>query len=253
MLSNSEKKIALITGGSRGIGAATARLLAQRGYHIAFSYRDRKESAESLLSELHAIGVPAIAVRADIAFKVDILHLFREVDRQLGPLQYLVNNAGILKPQMRVEAMDAERINQILTTNITGTLLCCREAIKRMSPKHGGKGGAIVNISSGASRSGSPNEYIDYAASKGAVDTLTIGLSQEIASEGIRVNGVRPGFIHTEMHAEGGEPDRIERLKSSIPLGRGGQPEEVATAAAWLLGDESAFTTGAFIDVTGGR
>ncbi|WP_299948428.1 SDR family oxidoreductase [uncultured Microbulbifer sp.] len=253
MSSKSEKKIALITGGSRGIGAATARLLARRGYHIAISYRERKEQAECLLNELQAFGVEAIAVRTDIASEADILHLFREVDRQLGPLQYLVNNAAILKPQMRVEAMDAERINQILTINITGTLLCCREAIKRMSTKHGGSGGAIVNISSGASRSGSPNEYIDYAASKGAVDTLTIGLSQEIASEGIRVNGVRPGCIYTEMHADGGEPDRVERVKSAIPLGRGGQPEEVAAAAAWLLSDESAFTMGAFIDVTGGK
>jgi len=245
--------IALITGGSRGIGAATARLLAQQGYHIAISYRERKDSAENLLNELKALGHKAIAVRADISSETDITYLFSEVDRRLGPLQYLVNNAATLKPQMRVEAMDAERINQVLRTNVTGTILCCREAIKRMSTKHGGSGGAIVNISSAASRWGSPNEYIDYAASKGAIDTLTIGLSQELASEGIRVNGIRPGFIYTEMHKDGGEPDRVERLKSAIPLGRGGQPEEVAAAAAWLLSHESAFTTGSFIDVAGGK
>ncbi|BBM01080.1 SDR family oxidoreductase [Microbulbifer sp. GL-2] len=248
-----KNNIALVTGGSRGIGAATARLLAQQGYHIAISYRERKDSAESLLNELKALGTEAIAVRADISLETDITHLFNEVDRQLGPLQYLVNNAAILKPQMRVEAMDAERIDQVLRTNVTGTILCCREAIKRMSTKHGGGGGAIVNISSAASRWGSPNEYIDYAASKGAIDTLTIGLSQELASEGIRVNGIRPGFIYTEMHKDGGEPDRVERLKSAIPLGRGGQPEEVAAAVAWLLSHESAFTTGSFIDVAGGK
>lgn len=248
-----KNNIALVTGGSRGIGAATARLLAQQGYHIAISYRERKDSAESLLNELKAFGHKAIAVRADISSETDITHLFNEVDRQLGPLQYLVNNAAILKPQMRVEIMDAERINQVLRTNVTGTILCCREAIKRMSTKHGGVGGAIVNISSAASRWGSPNEYIDYAASKGAVDTLTIGLSLELANEGIRVNGIRPGFIYTEMHKDGGEPDRVERLKSAIPLGRGGQPEEVAAAVAWLLSNESAFTTGSFIDVAGGK
>ncbi|GAB2890733.1 SDR family oxidoreductase [Microbulbifer echini] len=248
-----KNNIALVTGGSRGIGVATARLLAQQGYHIAISYRERKDSAESLLNELKALGHKAIAVRADISSETDITHLFNEVDRQLGPLQYLVNNAAILKPQMRVEAMEAERINQVLRTNVTGTILCCREAIKRMSTKHGGGGGVIVNISSAASRWGAPNEYIDYAASKGAVDTLTIGLSQELAREGIRVNGVRPGFIYTEMHKDGGEPDRVERLKSAIPLGRGGQPEEVAAAVAWLLSHESAFTTGSFIDVAGGK
>ncbi|MFA0810348.1 SDR family oxidoreductase [Microbulbifer epialgicus] len=248
-----KNNIALVTGGSRGIGAATARLLAQHGYHIAISYRERKDSAESLLNELKALGTKAIAVRADISSEADITHLFNEVDRQLGPLQYLVNNAATLKPQMRVEKMEAERINQVLRTNVTGTLLCCREAIKRMSTKQGGDGGAIVNISSAASRWGSPNEYIDYAASKGAVDTLTIGLSQELASEGIRVNGVRPGLIYTEMHADGGEPGRVERLKSTTPLKRGGQPEEVAAAVAWLLSNESSFTTGSFIDVAGGK
>ncbi|WP_444940241.1 SDR family oxidoreductase [Microbulbifer sp. ZKSA004] len=247
------KKVALITGGNRGIGAATAKLLAHRGYQIAISYRQRKQQAEELIAELRSFGVLAIAVRADISSEKDIVQLFNTVDEQLGPISCLVNSAAIIKPQMRVETMDAERINEILRTNVTGTLLCCREAIKRMSNKNGGTGGTIVNISSAASRSGSPNEYIDYAASKGAVDTLTIGLSQEIADEGIRVNGVRPGFIYTEMHADGGEADRIERVKSAIPLKRGGRAEEVAKAVAWLLGDESTFTTGSFIDVAGGK
>ncbi|WP_444891584.1 SDR family oxidoreductase [Microbulbifer sp. DLAB2-AA] len=248
-----KNKVALITGGSRGIGAATAKLLAQRGYQIAISYRERRKQAEDLVNELQSLGVTAIAARADITSEDEIVRLFEKVDQNLGPINSLVNNAAIIKPQMRVELMDSQRINEILRTNITGTLLCCREAIKRMSTKSGGSGGTIVNISSAASRSGSPNEYIDYAASKGAVDTLTIGLSQEVAGEGIRVNGVRPGFIYTEMHADGGEPDRIERVKSAIPLKRGGQAEEVAKAVAWLLGDESTFTTGSFIDVAGGK
>ncbi|WP_444903635.1 SDR family oxidoreductase [Microbulbifer sp. CnH-101-E] len=248
-----KNKVALITGGSRGIGAATAKLLAQRGYQIAISYRERRKQAEDLVNELQSLGVTAIAARADIISEDEVVRLFEKVDQNLGPINSLVNNAAIIKPQMRVELMDSQRINEILRTNITGTLLCCREAIKRMSTKSGGSGGTIVNISSAASRSGSPNEYIDYAASKGAVDTLTIGLSQEVAGEGIRVNGVRPGFIYTEMHADGGEPDRIERVSSAIPLKRGGQAEEVAKAVAWLLSDESTFTTGSFIDVAGGK
>jgi NAD(P)-dependent dehydrogenase (short-subunit alcohol dehydrogenase family) len=248
-----KNKVALITGGSRGIGAATAKLLAQRGYQIAISYRERRKQAEDLVNELQSLGVTAIAARADITSEDEVVRLFEKVDQNLGPINSLVNNAAIIKPQMRVELMDSQRINEILRTNITGTLLCCREAIKRMSTKSGGSGGTIVNISSAASRSGSPNEYIDYAASKGAVGTLTIGLSQEVAGEGIRVNGVRPGFIYTEMHADGGEPDRIERVKSAIPLKRGGQAEEVAKAVAWLISDESTFTTGSFIDVAGGK
>ncbi|MGL6161050.1 SDR family oxidoreductase [Microbulbifer sp.] len=246
------KPIALITGGSRGIGAATVRLLARRGYDLCISYRERKQTAEALVDELSAFGVRIIAVRADISEESDIEQLFAEVDRQLGPVTALVNNAGMLLPQTRVENMTAERINRLLRTNVTGTLLCCREAIRRMSTAYGGSGGAIVNVSSGAARSGSPNEYIDYAASKGAVDSMTVGLAKELADEGIRVNGVRPGPIHTEMHADGGEPDRIERVKAKIPLGRGGRPEEVAGAIAWLLGDEASFVTGSFIDVTGG-
>ncbi|SEA21588.1 SDR family oxidoreductase [Microbulbifer marinus] len=244
--------IVLITGGSRGIGAATARLLARRGYDICISYRQRAMTAEALLDELRAFDVKAIAVRADIASEADVEALFATVDSHFGKLDALVNNAGMLLPQTRAENMTAERIDRLLRTNVTGTLLCCREAIRRMSRRHGGSGGAIVNVSSMAARTGSPDEYIDYAASKGAVDSMTVGLAKELAQEGIRVNGVRPGPIHTDMHADGGEPDRIERVKAKIPLGRGGEPEEVAAAIGWLLSDESSFVTGSFIDVAGG-
>ncbi|SHF81054.1 NAD(P)-dependent dehydrogenase, short-chain alcohol dehydrogenase family [Microbulbifer donghaiensis] len=246
------RKSVLITGGSRGIGAATARLLASRGYDLCISYREREATAEALLDELRAFGVKAIAARADIASEADVEALFAAVDSHFGQLDALVNNAGMLLPQTRAENMTAARINKILHTNVTGTLLCCREAIKRMSTKHGGSGGAIVNVSSMAARTGSPHEYIDYAASKGAVDSMTIGLARELAEDGIRVNGVRPGPIHTEMHADGGEPDRIERVRAKIPLGRGGQPEEVAAAIAWLLSEEASFVSGSFIDVAGG-
>lgn len=246
------RKTALITGASRGIGAATARLLARRGHDLCISYREREETAAALIEELNEFKISAIAIRADISVEADVERLFREVDERLGPLTALVNNAGILLQQTRAENMTAARINRILETNVTGTLLCCREAIKRMSTKHGGSGGTIVNVSSGAARTGSPNEYIDYAASKGAVDSMTVGLAKELAEESIRVNGVRPGPIHTEMHSDGGEPDRIERVKASIPLGRGGRPEEVAGAIAWLLSAEASYVTGSFIDVTGG-
>ncbi|WP_226668565.1 SDR family oxidoreductase [Microbulbifer aggregans] len=245
-------KIALITGGSRGIGAATAQLLAERGYDLCISFREREAEAHKVIAACGEFGVRAIAVQADIADETDVVRLFGEIDRQLGPLTALVNNAGMLLQQTRVEALTAERINRILQTNVTGTLLCCREAVRRMSTTRGGAGGAVVNVSSGASRSGSPNEYVDYAASKGAVDSLTIGLSKEVAAEGIRVNAVRPGLIHTDMHADGGEPGRVERLAPRIPLGRGGQDTEVAAAVAWLLSDEASFSTGTFIDVTGG-
>lgn len=243
---------ALITGGSRGIGAATAKLLAARGYDLCISYRQRESDAMRVVDACTKLGARAIAVQADIAREKDVERLFGKVDAHYGRLSALVNNAGILQKQMRVEELTAERINRILQTNVTGTLLCCREAVRRMSTQRGGNGGTIVNVSSGAARSGSPNEYVDYAASKGAVDTLTVGLSKEVAGEGIRVNAVRPGLIHTEMHADGGEPGRVERLASRIPLGRGGQDSEVAAAIAWLISDDASFSTGTFIDVTGG-
>ena len=227
-----------------GIGAATSLLLAKNGYQVAINYRKDRAAADTLVDRCRAQGVEAFAFQADVSDEDQVVSLFQSVDEQIGPVTALVNNAGILLPQMCVCDMNAARINQILTTNVTSQILCCREAIRRMSTKTGGPGGAIVNVSSAASRSGSPNEYVDYAASKGAIDTLTRGLSQEVAEEGIRVNCVRPGFIDTQMHADGGEPDRINRVKSAIPLKRGGQPEEVAAAIAWLLSDDASYITG---------
>lgn len=245
------QKIAIITGGGRGIGAATTRLFVQHGYAVAINYKSNFEAAAKLADEIKSQGGNCILVQADVSQESDALRLFKEVDQQLGSVSVLVNNAGILKPQMRLENMTAQRINEILTTNITSYFLCSREAVKRMSTKHGGQGGVIVNVSSGAARTGSPNEYIDYAASKGAIDTLTKGLSLEVAAEGIRVNCVRPGLIYTDMHADGGEPERIERLKSVIPLQRGGLPEEVAEAIYWLASEKSSFSTGNFLDLSG--
>ena len=206
-----------------------------------------------MVDALRRAGAKAIAVQADVSVESDVVRLFETVDRELGPLAALVNNAGILQRQMRVDAMTAERITEVFAVNVLGAFLCCREAIRRMSTVHGGAGGSIVNVSSMASRLGSPHEYVDYAASKGAIDTLTVGLSKEVAAEGIRVNAVRPGLIHTEMHASGGEPGRVERLAGTVPLRRGGQPDEVAHAVLWLLSDEASFTTGTFIDVSGGK
>jgi NAD(P)-dependent dehydrogenase (short-subunit alcohol dehydrogenase family) len=245
--------VMMITGGGRGIGAATARLAASRGYAVCVNYLHNSSAAETLVNEIRAAGASAIAVGGDVASEQDVLNLFRECDRQLGPLTALVNNAGIVARQSRVEAMDAARLQRMFATNVVGAFLCAREAVRRMSTRHGGKGGAIVNLSSGASRLGSPGEYVDYAASKGAIDTMTIGLAKELAEEGIRVNCVRPGFVHTDIHAAGGEPNRIERLRDSIPMKRGGEPEEVARAVLWLLSDEASYSTGAILDVTGGR
>ncbi|MGI9288939.1 MAG: SDR family oxidoreductase [Pseudomonadales bacterium] len=247
------RKIVLVTGASRGIGAATARHLAKQGYDVCINYRANVDAAEKLVAEVLAHGSKAIAVQADVSKESDVLKLFAVVDEELGSITSLVNNAGMLLPQTHVEEMTAARINLILATNVTSYFLCCREAIKRMAHKHGGPGGAIVNVSSAASRLGSAGEYVDYAASKGAIDTLTTGLALEVAGEGIRVNCVRPGFIHTSMHADGGEPNRIDRLKADIPLERGGDPHEVAAAIAWLLSEEASYSTGAFIDVAGGR
>ena len=246
------EKVAIITGGSRGIGAATAKHFASQGYAVCINFKTRSEPAEELARMIIAQGGRCITAQADVSDEEQVNQLFARVDRELGTVSVLVNNAGMLKPQSRLQDMTAARINEILINNVTSYFLCSREAVKRMSTKQGGVGGAIVNVSSGAARTGSPNEYIDYAASKGAVDTLTKGLSLEVADEGIRVNCVRPGLIYTDMHADGGEPERIERLKSIIPMQRGGQPEEVAEAIYWLASEKASFSTGNFLDLAGG-
>jgi NAD(P)-dependent dehydrogenase (short-subunit alcohol dehydrogenase family) len=243
----------IITGSGRGIGAATALLAAQRGYAVCVNYKADRQSAQQTIERITSAGGTAIVVQADVANESDVKRLFDACADAFGPPVALVNNAGILETQMRLESMSAERLQRIFATNVIGSLLCCREAVRRMSTRHGGAGGAIVNLSSGAARLGSPGEYVDYAASKGAIDTMTIGLARELAEDGIRVNAVRAGYIYTDMHANGGEPGRVDRLKDSIPLKRGGQPEEVARAVLWLLSDEASYTTGSFLDVTGGR
>lgn len=246
-------EIMIVTGGSRGIGAATARMAAQRGYAVCVNYLHNRQAADEVVRQIGQAGGRAIAVAADMASEPDVVRMFNTVDKELGRVTALVNNAGILEKQTRLEGIDAARLHRVLATNVIGPFICSREAVRRMSTKHGGEGGGIVNVSSRASQIGSPNEYIDYAASKGAVDSLTIGLAKEVAEEGIRVNGVRPGFIYTEMHASGGEPDRVERVKAFAPMKRGGKAEEVASAILWLLSEESAYVTGTFIDVSGGR
>lgn len=243
----------LITGASRGIGAATALLAAERGFAVALNYRRERDAAQALVARITASGGEAHAFAADVADEDEVLRLFGDVHDAFGRLDVLVNNAGILERQMRLEEMDVARLQRVFAVNVTGTFLCCREAVKRMARRHGGRGGSIVNVSSMASRLGSPNEYIDYAAAKGAVDSLTIGLAKEVAADGIRVNAVRPGLIKTDIHASGGEPGRVERLQSAIPLGRGGEVEEVARAILFLASDESSYSTGGFIDVSGGR
>ena len=245
--------VMIVTGGGRGIGAATARLAAVRGYAVCVNFLRDRDAAEAVVQDIRNDGGRAIAVAGDVASEPEVVRLFQETDRSLGRLSALVNNAGIVGRQSRVENMDAARLQRVFATNVIGPFLCTREAIKRMSTKRGGKGGAIVNISSGASRLGSPGEYVDYAASKGALDTMTIGLAKELAEDGIRVNAVRPGFVRTGIHAAGGEPDRIERLRDSIPMKRGGEPEEIARAVLWLLSDEASYSTGAILDATGGR
>jgi NAD(P)-dependent dehydrogenase (short-subunit alcohol dehydrogenase family) len=245
-------QIAVITGASRGIGAATAMLAAERGYAVCVNYRRNRAAADAVVRAIEHAGGKAIAVAADISVEADVVRLFETVDREMGSLTALVNNAGILERQMRLDEMTAARINRILATNVTGAFLCAREAVRRMSTRHGGAGGAIVNVSSGGARSGSPGEYVDYAASKGALDTMTVGLAKEVAAEGIRVNGVRPAYIYTDIHASGGEPGRVDRVKAFVPMKRGGLAVEVARAILWLLSDEASFSTGTILDVTGG-
>jgi NAD(P)-dependent dehydrogenase (short-subunit alcohol dehydrogenase family) len=245
--------VLLITGASRGIGAATARIAAARGYTVVVNYHSRADAATTLVEEIASTGGKAVAVQADVGREDDVLRMFEEVDRRAGPLTALVNNTGVLERQMRFDEMDPGRWQRVLTTNVIGSFLCAREAVRRMSTRHGGQGGAIVNVSSAAARMGGANEYIDYAASKGAVDTMTVGLAREVATEGVRVNAVRPGPVYTDIHASGGEPGRIERIRSAIPMQRGGQPDEVAYAILWLLSDEASYVTGTILDVSGGR
>ncbi|CNK48181.1 oxidoreductase YgfF [Yersinia mollaretii] len=247
------KKVALVTGGSRGIGRATALLLAKQGYRVAVNYINDAEAARQVVAEIAAAGGLAVALQADIADELQVVALFEQLEAQLGPLTALVNNAGILFTQSTIEGLTAERINWVLATNVTGYFLCSREAVKRMAFRHGGNGGAIVNVSSAAARLGAPGEYLDYAASKGAIDTLTIGLSLEVAGEGIRVNGVRPGLIYTDIHASGGEPGRVDRVKHLLPMKRGGYPQEVAEAIVWLLSDSASYVTGSVLDLAGGK
>ncbi len=246
-------KVVIITGASRGIGATTAELAAARGYAVCVNYRADKTAADRVVAAITGKGGRAIAVAADVADEAAVAALFETTEAQLGPVTALVNNAGILETQMRVEAMDAARLQRIFATNVFGSILCAREAVRRMSTRHGGNGGAIVNLSSMAARLGAAGEYVDYAASKGAIDTFTIGLAREVADEGIRVNAVRPGLIYTEMHASGGEPGRVDRLKESLPMKRGGETLEVAYAILWLLSEEASYATGTFIDLAGGR
>ncbi|MGA4634232.1 SDR family oxidoreductase [Pseudomonas solani] len=246
-------KVMLITGASRGIGAATARLAAARGYALCINYRQQREAAAQLVDEITRQGGRAIAVAADVADERQVAQLFAAIDSEFGRLDVLVNNAGMLERQARLDEIDGDRLLRVFGANVFGSFHCAREAIRRMSTRHGGRGGAIINLSSIAARLGAPNEYIDYAAAKGAIDAMTVGLAKEVAAEGIRVNAVRPGVIRTEIHASGGEPGRVERVAASIPLGRGGEAEEIANAILWLASDEASYTTGALLDVAGGR
>lgn len=243
----------IITGGSRGIGAATARLAAARGYDVCVSYRRDEAAAAEVVAGCEAHGQRAIAVKADVASEADVLRLFDDAEAGLGSITGLVNNAGIVQPQARLDTYSVDRLEHIVAVNVVGAFLCAREGVRRLSTRHGGKGGVIVNVGSAASYLGSPNEFIDYAATKGAIDTMTIGLAKEVAAEGVRVNAVRPGLIETEIHAAAGEPGRVERLAPGVPMERGGTADEVAEAILWLLSDASSYVTGALLNVTGGR
>ncbi|MBM7806356.1 NAD(P)-dependent dehydrogenase (short-subunit alcohol dehydrogenase family) [Geodermatophilus bullaregiensis] len=244
--------VLLVTGGSRGIGAATVRAATAAGWSVALTYRGDEAAAAAVVADVEAAGGTATAVRADVAVEDDVLAAFAAADA-LGPVTGLVANAGIVGARARVDEYTAERVRRMLEVNVLGAVLCCREAVRRMSTRHGGSGGSVVLVSSVASRLGSPGEYVDYAASKGAVDTLGVGLAREVAGERVRVNVVRPGIIETGIHASGGQPDRVARIGPTVPMGRAGSPEEVAAAVLWLLGEDSGYCTGTLLDVTGGR
>jgi NAD(P)-dependent dehydrogenase (short-subunit alcohol dehydrogenase family) len=245
--------VILITGASRGIGAATVRLAAERGFDVAVNFTRDAQAAQAVVDDCLASGVRAIAVQADVADEAAVVAMFDRVARELGAIDVLVNNAGILHTHMRFDEMTVDRWREVLDVNVLGAFICAREAVLRMSTRHGGAGGAIVNVSSAASYLGSPGEYIDYAASKGAIDTMTIGLGKEVAAEGIRVNAVRPGVIHTDIHASGGEPGRVDRVAPMVPMQRGGDPIEVARTILWLASDEASYVTGAIVNCSGGR
>lgn len=253
MVNVSQAPLILITGGSRGVGAATARLAAAQGYDVAISYVANESAALTVAADVEALGRKALAMRADSADPEQVAGLFTAIDHTFGRIDVLVNNAGVLAQQSRLEDLGFERMQRIFAVNSLGPILCAQQAVKRMSLRHGGAGGVVINVSSASARLGSPNEYVDYAASKGALETFTIGFAKEVAREGIRVNCIRPGHIYTDMHASGGESGRVDRVKDSIPMGRGGQPEEVARAILWLAGAEASFVTGTFLDVTGGK
>ena len=246
-------EVLLVTGGSRGIGAATALLAARKGYAVAVNYASNEGAAEEVVRAIRAGGGTAVAVQGDVAEEADVLRMFGQVDSRLGRLTALVNNAGVVDRPARVDEMSAERLQRMFAINVLGSFLCAREAVRRMSTKHGGAGGAIVNVSSAASRLGSPAQYVDYAAAKGAIDVLTNGLAKEVAGEGIRVNAVRPGLIETDIHASGGLPNRVRDLAHEVPMRRGGSAEEVANVIVWLLSAEASYTTMSLVDVSGGR
>ncbi len=246
-------RTALITGAGRGIGAATAWLCAGQGYAVAINYARDEAAANALAERIRAAGGRALALQADVADEAQLLAMFARIDAELPPLAALVNNAGVVDLRSRVDAMSAARLQRMFAVNVVGSFVCAREAVKRMSTRHGGRGGAIVNLSSAAARLGSPGQYVDYAASKGAIDSFTLGLAREVAAEGIRVNAVRPGIIETEIHASGGQPERARELAPQVPMQRAGSADEVAQAIVWLLSDAASYTTGALVDVSGGR
>jgi NAD(P)-dependent dehydrogenase (short-subunit alcohol dehydrogenase family) len=246
-------KVLLVTGGSRGIGAAVALLAAKQGYAVAVNFNGNRAAAEAVAGQIRDAGGTAICVQADVSEEAAVLAMFARVDAELGRLTALVNNAGVVDTPSRVDAMSAARLRRMFDINVLGSFICAREAVLRMSARHGGQGGCIVNLSSAAARLGSPGQYVDYASAKGAIDTFTMGLAKEVATEGIRVNAVRPGIIDTDIHASGGIPDRVAQMTPLVPMQRAGSAQEVAEAVVWLLSDASSYTTGSVIDVTGGR